>query len=104
MQAAVAVASTDPLVIVVGAAGSGKTTMLATTITAGQRGGRPTRVVAPTKKAAEVAHQELGVPAESVPALVHAHGWRWNRDGVWTRLAVGDADPITGATYSGPPR
>lgn len=104
LDAAAAVASPDPLVIVEGAAGAGKTTMLATAIRATeQRGGR-VRVVAPTKRAAEVAHQELGVPAESVAALVHAHGWRWNADGVWTRLAVGDTDPMTGATYTGPSR
>jgi len=104
LDAAAAVASADPLVIVEGAAGAGKTTMLATAIRAtAQRGGR-VRVVAPTKRAAEVAHQELGVPAESVAALVHAHGWRWNHDGVWMRLAIGDTDPATGATYTGPPQ
>lgn len=27
-----------------------------------------------------------------------------NADGVWTRLAVGDTDTITGATYTGPPQ
>ena len=77
--------------------------MLATAIAAAEREGRPMRVVAPTKKAAEVAHQTLGVPADSVAALVHAHGWRWNTDGVWTRLAPGDTDPETGRTYTGPP-
>ncbi|WP_083673685.1 AAA family ATPase [Serinicoccus sp. CUA-874] len=56
-----------------------------------------------TKKAADVAHQTLGVPADSVAALVHAHGYRWNEDGVWTRLTVGDIDPETGRVYSGPP-
>jgi hypothetical protein len=59
-------------------------------------------VVTPTKKAADVAHQELGVPTDSVAKLVHEHGWRWNRDGVWTRLNSGDTDPETGATYTGP--
>ena len=47
--AAQAVASTDPLVIVEGAAGSGKTTMLATAITAAEQRGGGARVVAPTK-------------------------------------------------------
>src|SRR5699024_1657668 len=56
-----------------------------------------------TLRAARVAHDELGVPATSVAALVHAHGWRWNDDGVWTRLRPGDADPATGSTYTGPP-
>ena len=102
-EAAAAVASADPLVIVEGAAGSGKTTMLATAITAAEREGRSVRVVAPTKKAADVAHQALGVPADSVAALVHAHGYRWNGDGVLTRLAVGDTDPETGRVYTGPP-
>lgn len=101
-DAARAVASTDPLVIVEGAAGSGKTTMLATAIEVSEREGRSVRVVAPTKKAADVAHQTLGVAADSVAALVHAHGYRWNTDGVWTRLTPGDTDPETGHTYTGP--
>lgn len=101
--AAAAVASADPLVVVEGAAGSGKTTMLRTAIEVAAEHGRASRVVAPTLRAAQVAHDELGVPATSVAALVHAHGWRWNDDGVWTRLAVGDTDPATGSTYTGPP-
>lgn len=100
-RAAAAVASTDPLVIVEGAAGSGKTTMLSAAIEVAQEHGGVSRVVAPTLRAAQVAHDELGVPATSVAALVHAHGWRWNSDGVWTRLALGDTDPETGRTYRG---
>ncbi len=101
-RAAAAVASTDPLVVVEGAAGAGKTTMLGAAIEVAARHGRASRVVAPTLRAAQVAHDELGVPATSVAALVHAHGWRWNSDGVWTRLAPGDTDPETGRTYRGP--
>ncbi|HWL01684.1 MAG TPA: MobF family relaxase [Microbacteriaceae bacterium] len=101
-QAAAAVAGTDALVVVEGAAGAGKTTMLGAAIGAGAAQGRRTRIVTPTKKAADVAAQELGVSTDSVAKLVHEHGWRWNRDGVWTRLAVGDTDPETGATYLGP--
>lgn len=101
-RAAAAVASTDPLVVVEGAAGSGKTTMLGVAIKVAARHGRASRVVAPTLRAAQVAQDELGVPATSVAALVHAHGWRWNNDGVWTRLAPGDTDPETGRTYRGP--
>jgi hypothetical protein len=106
-RAAAAVASTDPLVVVEGAAGAGKTTMLAVAIARADAEGRPTRVVTPTKKAADVAARELGVPAESVAKLLHAHGWRWNSDGVWTRLAIGDREPSaapdTGSAYGGPP-
>ncbi|WP_081998435.1 MobF family relaxase [Sinomonas humi] len=101
--AAAAVASADGLVVVEGAAGAGKTTMLAAAIAASEREGRPVRVIAPTRKAAQVAAEELGVPADSVAALVHAHGWRWNDDGVWTRLARGAVDPETGRVYDGPP-
>ncbi|MCK8475841.1 MobF family relaxase [Microbacterium aurugineum] len=101
-RAAAAVASTDPLVVVEGAAGSGKTTMLDAAIEVAARQGRVSRVVAPTLRAAQVAHDELGVPATSVAALVHAHGWRRNSDGVWTRLAPGDTDPETGRIYRGP--
>ena len=102
-RAAAAVASRDPLVVVEGAAGAGKTTMLGVAIQAAQAEGRATRVVTPTKKAADVAARELGVPADSVAKLVHDHGWRWNSDGVWTRLAVGEVDPGTGRLYTGPP-
>ncbi len=100
--AAGAVASADPLVIVEGAAGAGKTTMLGVAISVAAEHGRASRVVAPTLRAAQVAHDELGVPATSVAALVYAHGWRWNEDGAWTRLAVGDLDADTGRAYTGP--
>ncbi|WP_231494863.1 MobF family relaxase [Cellulomonas sp. KRMCY2] len=102
-RAAAAVASSAPLVVVEGAAGAGKTTMLGVAIAAAEAEGRATRVVTPTKKAADVAARELGVPTDSVAKLVHAHGWRWDEDGVWTRLAVGEPDPRTGTIYAGPP-
>ncbi|WP_436327146.1 MobF family relaxase [Brevibacterium sp. FAM 27836] len=102
--AAAAVASTDPLVIVEGAAGAGKTTMLGVAIQVAAEQGRSSRVVAPTLRAAQVAHEELDVPATSVAALVFAHGWRWNEDGVWTRLNRGDIDPDSGRTFTGPPK
>ncbi|WP_460784662.1 MobF family relaxase [Microbacterium tumbae] len=102
-RAAAVVASADPLVVVEGAAGSGKTTMLTTAIEAAAAAeGRGMRVVTPTKKAAVVAAQELGIPADSVAALVYAYGFRWNSDGVWTCLTPGDTDPETGSTYRGP--
>lgn len=103
-HAAAAVASDDPLVIVEGAAGAGKTTMLGVAIEVAAEHGRASRVVAPTLRAAQVVHDELGVHATSVAALVHAHGWRWNSDGVWTSLTPGDTDPETGRTYLGPSR
>lgn len=101
-RAAALVASENPLVVIEGAAGSGKTTMLQTAIAAAGREGRLMRVVTPTKKAADVAHHDLGIPTNSVAALAYAHGFRWNRDGVWTRLHTGDIDPETGGIYRGP--
>ncbi|MCC4249349.1 MobF family relaxase [Microbacterium testaceum] len=101
-RAASVVASANPLVVVEGAAGSGKTTMLKTAIEAAAAEGRGMRVVTPTKKAADVAAQDLGIPTDSVAALVYAHGFRWNSDGVWTRLKLGDADPETRSIYRGP--
>ena len=71
--------------------------MLRRAITVAAEHGRASRVVAPTLRAAQVAHEELGVPATSVAALVHAHGWRWNRDGVWTRLALATPTPTRDA-------
>ena len=102
-RAAAAVASDDPLVIIEGAAGAGKATMLGVAIQAAALQSRATRIVTPTRKAAQVAQQELGVPADSVAKLVHANGWRWNRDGVWTRLTRGAIDPETGDIYTSPP-
>lgn len=102
VHAAAATASRTPLVVVEGAAGAGKTAMLSAAIDAAAAEGRAMRVVTPTKKAADVAAAELGVSADSVAALVHAHGFRWNSDGVWTRLMPGDTDPETQATYRGP--
>lgn len=101
-RAASAVASTNPLVVVEGAAGSGKTTMLKLAIAATAAAGSSMRVVTPTKKASDVAAQELGIPTDSVAALVYAHGFRWNSDGVWMRLGPGDTDPETGSAYRGP--
>ena len=78
--------------------------MLRPAIDAAATEGRRTRVVAPTKKAAQVAGEALGIPADSAAALVHAHGFRWNADGVWTRLTPGDTDPDTGRAYDEPAR
>ncbi|WP_235201449.1 AAA family ATPase [Microbacterium sp. CH12i] len=102
VRAAAGIASTNPLVVVEGAAGAGKTTMLGAAIETAAADGRATRIVTPTKKAADVAAKEFGISAESVAMLVHEHGWRWNRDGIWSRLTPGGTDPETGITYVGP--
>ncbi|MCW2833657.1 MAG: ATP-dependent exoDNAse [Nocardioides sp.] len=50
-------------------------------------------VVTPTLKAAQVAAREVGT-AGSVAWLVHQHGFRWDTDGRWSRVAT---DPAPGA-------
>jgi exodeoxyribonuclease V alpha subunit len=100
--AAVAALAGDPLLVVEGAAGSGKTTTLAATCQLLEEQGHRLVVVTPTLKAAKVAAAEVGAAAGSAAWLTYQHGWRWDDDGTWTRLAVGDTDPATGHVYTGP--
>ncbi len=99
---AAALAGNQPLVVVEGAAGAGKTTTLATTRHLLAQQGRGLLVVTPTLKAARVASAEVGTATGSAAWLAFQHGWRWNDDGAWTRLTAGQADPATGAVYAGP--
>ena len=85
--AVAALAGDRPLVVVEGAAGAGKTTTLAATRTLLDDQGRRLVVVTPTLKAAKVAAAEVGAAAGSAAWLAFQHGWRWNDDGAWTRLA-----------------
>ncbi|WP_091158917.1 MobF family relaxase [Geodermatophilus africanus] len=101
--AAVAALTGDrPLVVVEGAAGAGKTTTLAATRQLLETDGRRLVVVTPTLKAAKVAATEVGTRTGSAAWLAFQHGWRWAEDGVWTRLALGQADPVTGVPHAGP--
>ncbi len=94
-QAAVAcLAGSAQLLVVEGAAGAGKTkTLSATQELLAQRGHRMV-VVTPTLKAAKVAGRETGTKAFSAAWLAHQHGWRWDDDGRWTRVA---ATPVADA-------
>jgi len=96
-----ALAGTGPLVFVEGAAGAGKTAMLAAAHEVVTAQGRQLRVVAPTKKAARVAAAETGADSNTAAGLAHAYGFRWDSDGVWTRLEIGETD-TDGFTYQGP--
>ncbi len=101
--AAVAALTGDrPLVVVEGAAGAGKTTTLAATRRLLAEQGHGLVVVTPTLKAAKVARAEVGAAAGSAAWLAFQHGWRWNNHGAWTRLTVGQADPLTGRVHTGP--
>ncbi len=76
------------LVVVEGAAGAGKTTRLRAQRRAVEAAGNWMVVVTPTLKVARVAATEVGSSAFSAAWLVHQHGWRWDADGRWTRVAV----------------
>jgi ATP-dependent exoDNAse (exonuclease V) alpha subunit len=99
--AVAALAGSRPLVVVEGAAGAGKTTTLSAARRLLETQGRRLVLAAPTLKAAKVASAELGAAAGSAAWLAFQHGWRWTDDGTWTRLTVGQADPVTGV-YAGP--
>ena len=71
--AARAISGTDPLVLVVGPAGAGKTTMLGAAGTELRRQGRPAIGLAPSGKAADVLARETGWPATTMAKLLHEH-------------------------------
>ena len=80
-----ALTSTAPLVVVEGAAGAGKTTVLRSVRQQLAPHGRRLVVVTPTMKAADVAARETGAEGHSAAWLIHQHGWRWDNDGHWSR-------------------
>ncbi len=90
------------LVVIEGAAGAGKTTTLAAARTAIEQHGGRLRVVTPTRKAARVAAREVGGDASSAAWLAYQHGFRWDENGAWTRLRVGERDPESGVVHAGP--
>ncbi|HVE45895.1 MAG TPA: MobF family relaxase [Acidimicrobiales bacterium] len=73
-DAAGAVAGGDRVVLVVGPAGTGKTTALRRAAEDLARHGRPVFGVAPTAKAAKVLHDETGMNADTVAKLLYE--WR----------------------------
>ncbi|WP_448643002.1 MobF family relaxase [Geodermatophilus sp. URMC 63] len=99
--AAAALAGDRPLLVIEGAAGAGKTTLLTAARDLLEAQSHRLTVVTPTLKAAKVAAAELGTATGSAAWLAYHHGWRWDDDGAWTRLAVGDADPRTGKVHAG---
>ncbi len=74
--------------IVEGAAGAGKTARLAATRERALAAGHRMVVVTPTRKAAQVAEGALGAASYSAAWLLHQHGFRWDEDGRWSRVAA----------------
>jgi exodeoxyribonuclease V alpha subunit len=87
-RAAVAqLTGTGPITVVEGAAGAGKTAMLAAARTVSVDQGHRMVVVTPTRKAAMVAEGQIGTASYPVAWLLYQHGFRWDDDGHWTRVA-----------------
>ncbi|MGA8247544.1 MAG: MobF family relaxase [Nocardioides sp.] len=94
-RAAVAhLTGTGQITIVEGAAGAGKTAMLAAARTVSLDQGRRMVVVTPTRKAAMVAEYQIGAASYPVAWLLHQHGFRWDDDGHWRRVT---SEPDLGA-------
>ena len=70
------IGGTGKLVVVEGPAGAGKTTMLVTARDVIREGNGRMIVVAPTRKAANVAAEELDTDTDTAAALAYAHGYR----------------------------
>lgn len=87
-DAAAAVAGEDRVVVIVGPAGTGKTTTLHAAVNDLQRRSRPVFGVAPTAKAAKVLGHETGMHTDTVARLLHE--WtRPDRPGPQWRLPSG---------------
>jgi len=88
LDAAAAVAGDDGVVVIVGPAGTGKTTALHAAVTDLHRHDRPVFGVAPTAKAAKVLGHETGMHTDTVAKLLH----EWARPdgpGLQWRLPAG---------------
>lgn len=103
---AASIAGSSRSVAVSGAAGTGKTTMLRVASASLRRQGRKMIIVAPTKKASDVAGRETNSAASSLHQLLHDFGWRWSHNLAggteWTLLKPGEFDPTSGRHYPGP--
>ena len=86
-RVAAALAGSSALLVVEGAAGAGKTTTLAAARHLVELGNERLVILTPTLKAAQVAEQQVGTAAYTVAWFVHQHGFRWDDDGRWSRLA-----------------
>jgi exodeoxyribonuclease V alpha subunit len=89
-QVVAALAGDAGLLVIEGAAGTGKTTTLAAARDVLDVADRRLVVVTPTLKAAQAAQQQVGTDAFSAAWLIHQHGYRWDEDGHWSQT---DATP-----------
>ncbi|MFE5335745.1 MobF family relaxase [Isoptericola sp. NPDC056573] len=76
--AAARIAGPESLVVVEGAAGSGKTAMLDAAIRATSAEGAKALILAPSATAAKVAGDEAGTTAATLHSFLRAHGYEWS--------------------------
>jgi ATP-dependent exoDNAse (exonuclease V) alpha subunit len=99
-EAAAAVAGDDPLVMIVGPAGTGKTTALAAAVAQLEHDGRPVFGVAPSAAAAAVLAHETGMPTDTVHKLLSAQRHDAAADSPY-RLAPGTTVVIDSCRHRG---
>ena len=93
----------DPLTVVEGAAGAGKTHMLNAVKRYCGLAGRRLVLAAPTKKAAIVSRNETGADTCTIMKLLEAYGFRHDdATGTWSRVRPGEVD-FRGNVYHGVP-
>jgi len=102
-DAAAAVAGHDGLVLIVGPAGAGKTTMLAAAIADLHRQHRPVYGLAPTAKAARVLERETRMRSDTVAKLLHEWSQPDRPPGDPWRLAPGTSLVVDEAGMLGTP-
>lgn len=78
--------------VIVGRAGTGKTTVLRSARQQLDGEGRRMIGAAPTLRAAAEVSDAIGIPADSVHRLLMEHGWRRDGDGSWRQLAHGEVE------------
>ena len=91
-QVVAALGGTASLLVIEGPAGAGKTTTLAAARELLTQDNTRMVVVTPTLKAAQVAEEQLGAAAFTSAWLIHQYGFRWDKDGHWSRSPVSRAD------------
>ncbi|MDA8284563.1 MAG: AAA family ATPase [Actinomycetota bacterium] len=91
-DAAALVCGASRIGVIVGRAGTGKTTMLRSAREHLDGEERCMIGVAPTLRAAGEVSDAVGIPADSVHRLLMEHGWRRDGDGSWRQLPLGEVE------------
>lgn len=91
-DAAALVCGASRIGVIVGRAGTGKTTMLRSAREQLDVEGRRMIGAAPTMRAAAEMSEAVGIAADSVHRLLMEHGWRRDGDGSWRQLARGEVE------------